>query len=86
MNRLEDSYALWKMICSCKLLENTQIILFLNKVDLCTFTYLELRFQADTSQLVEKKLKSGIRVKDHVPSYGERENDVRTAAQCKSRF
>jgi hypothetical protein len=33
--------------------------------------------------LVEKKLKSGIRVRDHVPSYGDRKNDVQTAAQCK---
>ena len=35
MNRLEDSYALWKMICSNKLLSRAQIILFLNKCDLC---------------------------------------------------
>ena len=35
VNRLEDSYALWKMICSNKLLSRAQIILFLNKCDLC---------------------------------------------------
>ena len=34
---------------------------------------------------VEKKLKSGIRVRDYVPSFGERKNDVQTAAQCKRR-
>ena len=34
VNRLEDSYSLWKMICSSKLLANAQIILFLNKCDL----------------------------------------------------
>lgn len=34
VNRLEDSFQLWKMICSCKLLDSAQIILFLNKVDL----------------------------------------------------
>ena len=33
-NRLEDSFQLWKMICSSKLLARTQIILFLNKCDL----------------------------------------------------
>lgn len=33
-NRLEDSYSLWKQICSNKLLARTQIILFLNKCDL----------------------------------------------------
>ncbi|KAI0077025.1 G-protein alpha subunit [Panus rudis PR-1116 ss-1] len=34
VNRLEDSYALWKMICQNKLLAKTHIILFLNKCDL----------------------------------------------------
>ncbi|KAF7794875.1 hypothetical protein EIP86_006018 [Pleurotus ostreatoroseus] len=65
VNRLEDSYALWRMICSSKLLANAQIILFLNKCD-----------------LLEKKLRSGIRVKDYVPSFGDRKNDVHTVAQC----
>ena len=34
VNRLEDSYQLWKTICSSKLLGKAQIILFLNKIDL----------------------------------------------------
>ncbi|KAF8900607.1 guanine nucleotide binding protein, alpha subunit [Mucidula mucida] len=34
VNRLEDSYMLWKSVISCKLLSRTQIILFLNKCDL----------------------------------------------------
>ena len=34
VNRLEDSYLLWRSVVSCKLLARTQIILFLNK---CTF-------------------------------------------------
>lgn len=33
--------------------------------------------------VVEKKLKSGARVRDYVPSFGERKNDVQTVAQCK---
>ncbi|KAI0085497.1 guanine nucleotide binding protein, alpha subunit [Irpex rosettiformis] len=64
VNRLEDSYQLWRMICSCKLLSKAQIILFLNKCD-----------------LLDKKLKSGIRVKDYVPSFGDRKNDLPTVAQ-----
>ncbi|PSR73028.1 hypothetical protein PHLCEN_2v11132 [Hermanssonia centrifuga] len=64
VNRLEDSYSLWKMICSSKLLSHAQIILFLNKCD-----------------LLEKKLLGGVRVKDYVPSFGERSNDAKTAAQ-----
>ncbi len=43
VNRLEDSYSLWKMICSSKLLSHAQIILFLNKCDLCTYISLEYR-------------------------------------------
>ncbi|EKM52393.1 uncharacterized protein PHACADRAFT_148998 [Phanerochaete carnosa HHB-10118-sp] len=64
VNRLEDSYQLWKMICSNKLLSKAQIILFLNKCD-----------------LLDKKLKSGVRVRDCVPSYGDRKNDLQTVAQ-----
>ncbi|EIN08754.1 G-alpha-domain-containing protein [Punctularia strigosozonata HHB-11173 SS5] len=36
VNRLEDSFVLWKSICSTKLLQNVQLILFMNKVDLLT--------------------------------------------------
>lgn len=32
VNRLEDTYLLWKTLCGLKLLSKTQIILFLNKV------------------------------------------------------
>ncbi|KAI0339147.1 guanine nucleotide binding protein, alpha subunit [Trametopsis cervina] len=64
VNRLEDSYGLWKMICASRLLAHAQIILFLNKCD-----------------LLEKKLKSGIRVKDYVPSFGDRKNDLQNVAQ-----
>ncbi|KAF9793168.1 G-alpha-domain-containing protein [Thelephora terrestris] len=34
VNRLEDSLVIWKHICGSKLLENIQLILFLNKIDL----------------------------------------------------
>ena len=34
INRLEDSFILWKAICSSKLLANTTMIVFLNKCDL----------------------------------------------------
>lgn len=41
VNRLEDTYMLWKTLCGLKLLSKTQIILFLNKVRLSSCT---LRF------------------------------------------
>ncbi|KAI0633064.1 guanine nucleotide binding protein, alpha subunit [Trametes polyzona] len=62
INRLEDSYLLWKAVVSAKLLAKTSIILFLNKRD-----------------LLEEKLRSGVRIRDYVHSYGDKPNDVETA-------
>ncbi|CAA7268537.1 unnamed protein product [Cyclocybe aegerita] len=59
INRLEDSFLLWRSVCGSKLLAKASMILFLNKCD-----------------LLKKKLKSGVQVKTHLPSYGERPNDV----------
>ncbi|KAJ3501290.1 hypothetical protein NLJ89_g9406 [Agrocybe chaxingu] len=64
VNRLEDSYLLWRSVCACKLLARTQIILFLNKCD-----------------LLQAKLQRGIRIRDSVPSFGDRKNDLGTATR-----
>jgi guanine nucleotide-binding protein subunit alpha len=64
VNRLEDSYLLWKSVCACKLLTRTQLILFLNKCD-----------------LLQAKLQRGVRIRDSVPSFGDRKNDVPTATR-----
>ncbi|KAG6370874.1 guanine nucleotide binding protein, alpha subunit [Boletus reticuloceps] len=37
VNRLEDSFILWKAICSSKLLSRTTLIIFLNKVDVLEY-------------------------------------------------
>ena len=66
VNRLEDSYMLWRLVCASKLLQNTQMILFLNKYD-----------------LLDQKLRRGVKVKDHVRSYGDRPNDVETVSKCR---
>ncbi|KAF5351835.1 hypothetical protein D9756_007480 [Leucocoprinus leucothites] len=34
INRLEDTFVLWKTVCSSKLLSNVQLILFMNKTDI----------------------------------------------------
>ena len=65
VNRLEDSFLLWRAICSSKLLAQTQLVLFLNKCD-----------------ILDKKLRSGIQVRDFVPSYGDRSNTLGTVAKC----
>ncbi|KAG1829336.1 guanine nucleotide binding protein, alpha subunit [Suillus variegatus] len=61
INRLEDSYLLWKSVCSSRILAKTEIILFLNKCD-----------------LLHNKIKRGLSIKDHIPSYGSRKNDTVT--------
>ncbi|KAG1859657.1 guanine nucleotide binding protein, alpha subunit [Suillus subluteus] len=61
INRLEDSYLLWKSVCSSRILAKTEIILFLNKCD-----------------LLHNKIKRGMCIKDHIPSYGSRKNDTIT--------
>ncbi|KAH7911298.1 guanine nucleotide binding protein, alpha subunit [Hygrophoropsis aurantiaca] len=58
INRLEDSYLLWRSVCSSRILSKTQIILFLNKCD-----------------LLHSKIKRGMRIRDHIPSFGDRKND-----------
>ncbi|KAF9485697.1 heterotrimeric G protein alpha subunit [Pholiota conissans] len=59
VNRLEDSIILWTSICSSKLLNRTQLILFLNKCD-----------------LLRRKLRRGVQVRQYLPSYGDRPNEV----------
>ncbi|TCD62077.1 hypothetical protein EIP91_007499 [Steccherinum ochraceum] len=60
INRLQDTFILWKSIVSSKLLENSAVIIFMNKYD-----------------LLSRKLKAGAIIKDHLPSYGERENTAK---------
>ncbi|KAG6836284.1 hypothetical protein H0H93_009475, partial [Arthromyces matolae] len=69
VNRLEDSYLLWRSVVSCKLLARTQIILFLNKCD-----------------LLQAKLQRGVRIRDSVPSFGDRKNDLNTATRYTADF
>ncbi|OSX63793.1 hypothetical protein POSPLADRAFT_1169191 [Postia placenta MAD-698-R-SB12] len=64
VNRLEDSFILWKAIVSSKLLTKCIIILFLNKYD-----------------LLARKLKSGVKVKKYLSSFGDRENSAAVLAK-----
>ena len=65
VNRLQDSYELWKQVTSNKVLAKTQIILFLNKYDIFV-----------------KKLNRGVRVRDYISSYAERDNTPEVAVKC----
>ncbi|KAJ8468683.1 hypothetical protein ONZ45_g17156 [Pleurotus djamor] len=64
INRLEDSFLLWKSVVSTPLLKNATMIVFLNKCD-----------------LLKKKLKRGVMVNKHMPSYGERPNDAQSVVK-----
>jgi len=70
INKIEDSFQLWKAICQNKLLANMLIILFLNKKDVLVDT-----------------LASGVQVKDSVPTYKDRPNDIQSVTKYfKDRF
>ncbi|KAF6760106.1 guanine nucleotide binding protein, alpha subunit [Ephemerocybe angulata] len=63
INRLEDTFSLWKTVCSNKLLAKVQIILFMNKTD-----------------ILRKKLESGIKVKHYIQEFRDKENDYETVS------
>ena len=65
VNRLEDSMLLWRSVVSNKLLQDVNIILFLNKCD-----------------MLEKKLRAGVRLAKYVKSFQERSNDSETVQKC----
>ncbi|TFK34970.1 G-protein alpha subunit [Crucibulum laeve] len=70
VNRLEDSFLLWRTVCSSKLLSKTPLILFLNKCD-----------------LLKRKLRSGVLVKNYLPSFANRPNDAPTVVKyLKEKF
>ncbi|KAI0756080.1 guanine nucleotide-binding protein alpha-4 subunit, partial [Daedaleopsis nitida] len=69
VNRLEDSFMLWRSVIENKLLAHINIVLFLNKCD-----------------LLKKKLESGERLNDHMPSYNH-PNDYETVSKYfRNRF
>ncbi|TFK53943.1 G-alpha-domain-containing protein [Heliocybe sulcata] len=66
VNRLDDSLLLWKGLCSCPLLSDVQLIIFLNKYDL----------------LEKKLSSAGgcVYAADYIPGYGSRPNDAQNVA------
>ncbi|KAJ2923596.1 hypothetical protein H1R20_g13498, partial [Candolleomyces eurysporus] len=70
VNRLEDSFLLWRTVCTSRLLLRASLILFMNKCD-----------------LLKRKLKSQVKVKNYLPSYGDRPNDAATVVKyLKDKF
>ncbi len=67
MNRLQDSFYIWKTICSSEVLAHVQLVLLLNKCDL----------------LEKKLRDGKVLVKNYVPSFKDRSNDYKTVAYCE---
>jgi hypothetical protein len=66
INRLRDSFLLWQSICASELLQNTTMIVFLNKCD-----------------ILQKKLRAGIKVNKYIPSFADRPNEKETVVKCE---
>jgi len=84
VNRLEDSLLLWKSIVSNKLLCNVNIILFLNKCDLLQVCS-GLNTQPSVDVMLtfsQAKLDAGVRLNQHMVSYGDRPNDYDSISNC----
>ena len=83
VNRLEDCYLLWRSVCANKMLARTQLIL-------CKSSTYPFPVKSSNSRhavlnkcdLLQAKLQRGIRIRDSVPSFGDRKNDLSTATKC----
>ena len=65
MHYQADTLELWRQLCSNRLLENVEFILFLNKLD-----------------ILENKIKAGVKFVDFVTSYRQRPNEAKHIAKC----
>lgn len=86
VNRLEDCLLLWITLISNKLLADVNIVLFLNKCDLLQVRSLMSNFPFVFHLIIAKtqaKLNAGVRLKDHMISYGDRLNDYDSVSKCR---
>ena len=90
MNRLKDSFLLWKSIVGSKLLQNATVIRTSLPLILTTLprevhgnvvAHATAVFM-NKCDLLEKKLKAGVKVNKYIPRYGERENSMPIFARC----
>ena len=70
INRLDDTLQLWKIVCENKLLQNTELVLFLNKCDL-------LR------RKLERGVRFGEWVTSYDSGKEKRENDATAVGRCE---
>ncbi|KAH8825242.1 G-protein alpha subunit [Flagelloscypha sp. PMI_526] len=65
VNRIEDSIQLWTSICSSRLISPQTTLILF----------------LNKCDLLERKLTSGVQIKDYLPSYGDRENSTKQATK-----
>jgi hypothetical protein len=82
VNRLEDSLLLWKSIISNKLLSDVDMILFLNKCDLLQVCSHPQTLAAIALTFCKAKLDAGVRLNQHMVSYGDRPNNYDSVSNC----
>lgn len=91
INRLEDSLSLFKSICKSPLLQDVNIVLFLNKVSARSLRVrkrdkgwvLRKYFGLVQTDILKSKLESGIMVSKYVRSYGNRPNEYAAVSKCE---
>jgi hypothetical protein len=86
INRLEDTFMLWKTICSNKLLARVQIVssqaLLLSSCECPDYFLFQILFM-NKVDILRKKLESGILVKNHIPEFRDKSNDFETVSNCE---
>ena len=74
---------LFKAVCSSKLLKNVNILLFLNKVRESRIRSGAPAHPSLKIDILEHKLKDGVKVARYVKSYGERPNEIDPVCKCE---
>ena len=77
---------LWKHIISHPLLQNTQIVLFLNKCDLLRSECASTRQRSLAHLYRLAKLAAGAKFSNSVVSYGQRPNDYESITTCACHY
>lgn len=87
MNRLQDSLIIWRQVCNSKLLENVELILYVDPPDrerpTLTNSFGRAPSFLNKTDLLKEKLESGVRFKDYIVNYGNRPNDVDSVTSCE---
>lgn len=84
INRLEDSFALWRTICTNKLLENVQLVSNCTRYQSLLLTNVEQILFMNKTDILRKKIEQDkIQIRTYIPDY-DKPNDFESVANCIS--